>query len=81
MKIQRPGIHGQLRSDVRILVRMSQAMERRMRWAEEMDLAGIVLAAELVFIVQGYGSLRRGAIGLAVTAIAIFSWAFQPAFR
>lgn len=64
VKIQRPGIHGQLRSDVRILVRMSQAMERRMHWAEDMDLAGIVLEfgttllRELDYQVEAYNARR-----------------------
>lgn len=64
VKIQRPGIHGQLRSDVRILVRMSQAMERRTRWAEDMDLAGIVLEfgttllRELDYKIEAYNARR-----------------------
>lgn len=68
VKIQRPGIHTQLRSDVRILVRMSQAMERRMRWAEDMDLAGIVLEfgttllRELDYRVEAYNARRLTAV-------------------
>ncbi len=64
VKIQRPNIHAQLRSDVRILVRMSQAMERRVRWAEDMDLAGIVLEfgstlmRELDYKVEAYNARR-----------------------
>lgn len=64
VKIQRPNIHAQLRSDVRILVRMSQAMERRTRWAEDMDLAGIVLEfgstlmRELDYTVEAYNARR-----------------------
>lgn len=64
VKIQRPGIHSQLRSDVRILVRMSQAMERRTRWAEDMDLAGIVLEfgttllRELDYKIEAYNARR-----------------------
>ncbi|MGI9643230.1 MAG: AarF/UbiB family protein [Acidimicrobiia bacterium] len=64
VKIQRPQIHAQLRSDVRILVRMSQALERRTRWAEEMDLAGIVLEfgttllRELDYKVEAYNARR-----------------------
>ncbi len=34
------------------------------------NLAGIVLAAELVFILQGYGTLRKGAVGFAITLTA-----------
>ena len=64
VKIQRPDIHAQLRSDVRILVRMSQTMERRVRWAEDMDLAGIVLEfgstlmRELDYKVEAYNARR-----------------------
>ena len=64
VKIQRPDIHAQLRSDVRILVRMSEAMERRTRWAEDMDLAGIVLEfgttllRELDYKVEAYNARR-----------------------
>jgi uncharacterized hydrophobic protein (TIGR00271 family) len=36
------------------------------------NLAGIVLAAELVFILQGYGTLRRGAIGFLASLVAAF---------
>jgi ubiquinone biosynthesis protein len=64
VKIQRPGIHAQLRSDVRILVRMSQAMERRVRRAEDMDLSGIVLEfgttllRELDYKIEAYNARR-----------------------
>ncbi len=64
VKIQRPDIHAQLRSDVRILVRMSQALERRTRWAEDMDLAGIVLEfgttllRELDYKIEAYNARR-----------------------
>ncbi|MFV1963327.1 MAG: ABC1 kinase family protein, partial [Acidimicrobiia bacterium] len=64
VKIQRPGIHAQLRSDVRILVRMAKAMERRTRWAEDMDLAGIVLEfgttllRELDYKIEAYNARR-----------------------
>jgi ubiquinone biosynthesis protein len=64
VKIQRPDIHAQLRSDVRILVRMSQAMERRTHWAEDMDLSGIVLEfgstllTELDYTIEAYNARR-----------------------
>ena len=64
VKIQRPDIHAQLRSDVRILVRMSQAMERRFHWAQDMDLAGIVfefgttLLRELDYKIEAYNARR-----------------------
>jgi ubiquinone biosynthesis protein len=64
VKIQRPDIHAQLRSDVRILVRMSHAMARRTRWAQDMDLPGIVLEfgttlmRELDYQVEAYNARR-----------------------
>mgnify|MGYP001817856341 CR=1 FL=1 len=64
VKVQRPGIHRQLRSDVRILARMSQALERRTRWAEDMDLAGVVLEfgttllRELDYSIEAYNARR-----------------------
>jgi ubiquinone biosynthesis protein len=64
VKVQRPDIHAQLRSDVRILARMSQAMEQRARWAEEMDLSGIVLEfgttllRELDYKIEAYNARR-----------------------
>jgi ubiquinone biosynthesis protein len=64
VKIQRPNIHAQLRSDVRILVRMSQALERRARWAQDMDLAGIVyefgttLLRELDYKIEAYNARK-----------------------
>jgi ubiquinone biosynthesis protein len=68
VKIQRPGIHAQLRSDVRILVRMAQAMERRTRWAGDMDLSGIVLEfgttllRELDYKIEAYNARRLSRI-------------------
>ena len=64
VKIQRPNIHAQLRSDVRILVRMSEALERRARWAQDMDLAGIVyefgttLLRELDYKIEAYNARK-----------------------
>ena len=64
VKVQRPNIHAQLRSDVRILVRMSQALERRARWAQDMDLAGIVyefgttLLRELDYRIEAYNARK-----------------------
>jgi ubiquinone biosynthesis protein len=64
VKVQRPDIHAQLRSDVRILARMSQAMEQRARWAEDMDLSGIVLEfgttllRELDYKIEAYNARR-----------------------
>jgi ubiquinone biosynthesis protein len=64
VKVQRPGIHGQLRSDIRILVRMSDALARRARWAREVDLTGMIiefgtgLMRELDYTVEAYNARR-----------------------
>jgi ubiquinone biosynthesis protein len=62
--VQRPGIHGQLRSDVRILVRMAHALERRTRWAQDVDLSGVLLEfgttllRELDYSIEAYNARR-----------------------
>ncbi|HEY7468855.1 MAG TPA: AarF/UbiB family protein [Acidimicrobiia bacterium] len=64
VKVQRPGIHGQLRSDVRILVRMAHALERRTRWAQDVDLSGVLLEfgttllRELDYSIEAYNARR-----------------------
>ncbi|MDH4354125.1 MAG: AarF/UbiB family protein, partial [Actinomycetota bacterium] len=64
VKVQRPGIRNQLRSDVRILTRMSWTLQKRIRWAEDFDLAGIVvefgltLLRELDYEVEAYNARR-----------------------
>lgn len=64
VKVQRPGIRTQLRSDVRILVRMSSTLQRRNKWAENFDLTGIViefgstLLRELDYEVEAYNARR-----------------------
>lgn len=68
VKVQRPGIHGQLRNDVRILLRMSQALERRARWAADMDLTGVIyefgttLLRELDYTIEAYNARRLSRI-------------------
>ena len=64
VKVQRPGIHGQLRSDIRILVRMSDALATRTRWAKELDLTGMILEfgtglmRELDYKIEAYNARR-----------------------
>ena len=64
VKVQRPGIHDQLRSDIRILVRMSDALARRARWAMEVDLTGMIiefgtgLMRELDYKIEAYNARR-----------------------
>ncbi|MGD2042969.1 MAG: AarF/UbiB family protein [Acidimicrobiia bacterium] len=64
VKVQRPGIRDQLRSDVRILVRLGRALERRTRWAHDVDLSGILLEfgttllRELDYTIEAYNARR-----------------------
>ncbi len=64
VKVQRPNIHQQLRSDVRILVRMSRALEPRARWAADVDLSGVLLEfgstllRELDYTIEAYNARR-----------------------
>jgi ubiquinone biosynthesis protein len=64
VKVQRPHIHDQLRSDVRILVRLGRALERRARWARDVDLSGILLEfgatllRELDYTIEAYNARR-----------------------
>ena len=64
VKVQRPGIHSQLKSDVRILAKLSDTLERRFRWAVDYDLSGIIvefgstLLRELDYDVEAYNNRR-----------------------
>jgi ubiquinone biosynthesis protein len=64
VKVQRPGIHDQLRSDVRILVRLGRALERRARWARDVDITGVLLEfgttllRELDYTIEAYNARR-----------------------
>jgi ubiquinone biosynthesis protein len=64
VKVQRPNIHEQLRSDVRILQRGAAVLERRVRWARDADLSGVVrefgetLVRELDYTIEAYNARR-----------------------
>jgi ubiquinone biosynthesis protein len=64
IKVQRPNIHEQLRSDIRILTRGARVLEGRIKWAKDADLAGIVrefgatLIRELDYTVEAYNARR-----------------------
>jgi ubiquinone biosynthesis protein len=64
VKVQRPNIHEQLRSDVRILRRGAAVLERRVRWARDADLSGVVrefgetLVRELDYTIEAYNARR-----------------------
>lgn len=77
VKVQRPGIRGQLRSDVRILVRMSSTLQRRTKWAESFDLTGIVvefgstLLRELDYEVEAYNARRLSRVLATVPGVRV----------
>ncbi|MGI9614218.1 MAG: AarF/UbiB family protein, partial [Acidimicrobiales bacterium] len=77
VKVQRPGIRGQLRSDVRILVRMSSTLQRRTKWAESFDLTGIVvefgstLLRELDYEVEAYNARRLSRVLSTVPGVRV----------
>ena len=64
VKVQRPNIHEQLRSDIRILARGAGVFERRVAWAEDADLTGVVrefgstLLRELDYTIEAYNARR-----------------------
>jgi ubiquinone biosynthesis protein len=64
VKVQRPNIHEQLRSDIRILAHAAAFAERRIEWAEDADLTGVVrefgstLLRELDYTVEAYNARR-----------------------
>jgi ubiquinone biosynthesis protein len=64
VKVQRPNIHEQLRSDIRILGRGATVLERRVAWAEDADLTGVVhefgstLLRELDYTIEAYNARR-----------------------
>jgi ubiquinone biosynthesis protein len=64
VKVQRPNIHEQLRSDIRILTRGAAVLERRVEWADDADLTSVVrefgttLLRELDYTIEAYNARR-----------------------
>jgi ubiquinone biosynthesis protein len=64
VKVQRPNIHEQLRSDIRLLTRGAAVLERRIDWAADADLSGVVrefgstLLRELDYTIEAYNTRR-----------------------
>ncbi len=64
VKVQRPNIHEQLRSDITILTRGAAVLERRVEWAADADLTGVVrefgstLLRELDYTIEAYNTRR-----------------------
>ncbi len=68
VKVQRPNIHEQLRSDITILTRGAAVLERRVEWAADADLTGVVrefgstLLRELDYTTEAYNTRRLGRV-------------------
>jgi ubiquinone biosynthesis protein len=64
VKVQRPNIHAQLRSDIKIMTRGATLLERRVDWAAGADLRGVVrefgstLLRELDYTIEAYNTRR-----------------------
>ena len=64
VKVQRPNIHDQLRSDIKILTRGAAVLESRSDWAADADLTGVVrefgstLLRELDYTIEAYNTRR-----------------------
>ena len=64
VKVQRPNIHEQLQSDIKILARGAAVLEHRVGWAADAGLAGVVrefgstLLRELDYTVEAYNTRR-----------------------
>jgi ubiquinone biosynthesis protein len=66
VKVQRPNIAPQLRSDIKILARGAAVLERRAAWADDANLTGMVhefgttLLRELDYSIEAYNARRLG---------------------
>jgi ubiquinone biosynthesis protein len=64
VKVQRPNIHEQLHSDIKILTRGAAVLQRRLDWADDADLTGVVhefgttLLRELDYTIEAYNARR-----------------------
>jgi ubiquinone biosynthesis protein len=64
VKVQRPNIHEQLESDIRILARGAAFLSRSVPWADDADLTGVVrefgttLLRELDYTIEAYNTRR-----------------------
>ncbi len=77
VKVQRPNIHEQLRSDIRILSRGASWLERRLAWARDGDLRGMVrefgstLVQELDYSIEAYNARRLELVLAAVDGVHV----------
>jgi ubiquinone biosynthesis protein len=77
VKVQRPNIHEQLRSDIRILMRGATVLERRVAWARDADLTGVVgefgatLIRELDYTIEAYNARRLEAVLASIDGVHV----------
>ncbi len=64
VKVQRPGIRNQVKSDIGIMLNASTVFERRAEWAKDVDLVGVLqefgqnIIAELDYTGEAYNARR-----------------------
>ena len=77
VKVQRPNIHEQLHSDIRILTRGASWLERRLAWARDGDLKGMVrefgstLVRELDYSIEAYNARRLERVLAPIDAVHV----------
>jgi ubiquinone biosynthesis protein len=77
VKVQRPNIHEQLHSDIRILTRGASWLERRLAWARDGNLKGMVrefgstLVRELDYSIEAYNARRLERVLAPIEAVHV----------
>jgi ubiquinone biosynthesis protein len=77
VKVQRPNIHEQLRSDIRVLTRGAAVLERRVSWADDADLTGVVrefgttLLLELDYTIEAYNARRLARVLATIDGVHV----------
>lgn len=77
VKVQRPDIQTKLESDIKLLVRVAEALATKAGWATEIDLPGIVgefgstLLRELDYTIEAYNARRLNRVLSSVEGIRV----------
>jgi ubiquinone biosynthesis protein len=77
VKVQRPNIHEQLRSDVTIMSRAAAVLERRVEWAADNGLTGVVrefgttLLRELDYTIEAYNTRRLEQVLVGIEGVHV----------
>jgi ubiquinone biosynthesis protein len=77
VKVQRPNIHAQLQSDIKILKRGAAFLERRVEWAEDAGLTGVVdefgttLLRELDYTIEAYNARRLARVLASIDGVHV----------